>query len=60
MNGPPCILCGKQADLLSTTNEWVYGCDHCNVRWNYDKEVLSTGNVWRDLEIAKKGFVVRN
>jgi hypothetical protein len=32
----------------------------CDIRFNVENEILTTGNVWRDVEIAAKGFVVRN
>jgi len=58
--GNDCPLCGKDSRLLSTTNEWTFHCVPCDIRFNVENEILTTGNVWRDVEIAAKGFVVRN
>jgi hypothetical protein len=58
MEGPACPLCVKPTDLLSTENEWKYYCRSCDIRFNGDREVLSTGDFGRDLAIFWRGFRV--
>lgn len=39
MDGNKCPCCNRTSHLLSTTNEWVYYCPDCDVRFNSKGEV---------------------
>ena len=39
MEGNNCPKCGRISEWLSTINEWIFYCKHCNIRFNWNGEI---------------------
>ena len=44
MEGRACPKCKHSSEWLSTTNEWQFYCPRCEIRFNWDGEIMTEEN----------------